>query len=341
MKNPNGYGSIFKLSGNRRNPFAVRITTGWDDNGKQVYEYLGYFPSRQKAMMALAEYNSNPYDLSSGKITFKEIYERFKKERFPKISDSNQSGYRMAFNRSESLHNLRFIEIRKAHMQAVIDNCDKSHGTKRKIKVLFNQLFKYAMENDLTHKDYSRFVELPRDNTKSTRKPFSMDEINILWENVDRLVDVDSVLIMIYTGLRPGELVEVENKKIQLDKRFFRAGFKTDAGTNRVIPIHKDIHSLIEKRLDSGTEYLISTYEGTPMSYYTFYHERWKQVMEQLEMDHRPHDCRHTFATLMDNAGANKLSIKRIMGHAGKDITDKVYTHKDIEQLLIAIDMLE
>ncbi len=76
------------------------------------------------------------------------------------------------------------------------------------------------------------------------------------------------------------------------------------------------------------------------MSYYTYYHERWKIVMEQLEMNHKPHDCRHTFATLMDNVDANKLSIKRIMGHTSKDITDKVYTHKDIEQLLIAIDKL-
>lgn len=341
MKNPNGYGSIFKLSGNRRNPFAVRITTGWDDNGKQTYEYLGYFPSRQKAMMALADYNSTPYDLSSRKITFEEMYNRFTEERFPKMSKSSQSGYRMAFNRSESLHNLKFIEIRKAHMQSVIDNCDKSHGTKRKIKILFNQLYKHAMENDLTHKDYSRFVELPRNNDKSSRKPFTNNEINVLWENVDRLSDVDSVLIMIYTGLRPGELVEVKNKKIQLNERVFRAGFKTDAGTNRVIPIHKRIHSLIENRMSLENECLISTYEGNQMSYYTYYHERWKQLMEQLEMNHRPHDCRHTFATLMDNAGANKLSIKRIMGHAGKDITDKVYTHKDIEQLLIAIDMLE
>ncbi len=263
------------------------------------------------------------------------------KERFPKISKSNQNGYQMGFKRSESLHDLKFIDIRKAHMQAVIDNCDKSHGTKRKIKVLYNQLFKYAMENDLTHKDYSRFVELPRDNTKGSRKPFTLDEINILWENIDRPDFIDTVLIMIYTGLRPGELVEVKNKNIQLDKRFFRGGFKTEAGTNRVIPIHKKIHSLIEARMDPNNEYFVTNHENDKMSYYIYYHERWKKVMEQLELEHRPHDCRHTFATLMDNAGANKLSIKRIMGHASKDVTDKVYTHKDIEQLLIAIDMLE
>lgn len=341
MKNPNGYGSIFKLSGNRRNPFAVRITTGWDDNGKQVYEYLGYFPSRKKAMLALADYNSNPYDLSSGKITFREVYERYKKEKFPKISKSNQDGYEMAFRRSEPLHDMKFNDIRKAHLQKVIDDCDRSWGTKKKIKVLFNQMYKHAMENDLTHKDYAKFVELPRDDTESTRMPFTLEEINILWEHIDRFDDIDSILIMIYTGLRPGELVEIKNEKIQLEKRFFRGGFKTDAGTNRVIPIHKKIHHLIEARMDSNNEYLVTNFEGNKLSYYTYYHEKFKKIMKQLELNHRPHDCRHTFATLMDNAGANKLSIKRIMGHAGKDITDKVYTHKDIEQLLIAIDTLK
>ena len=76
------------------------------------------------------------------------------------------------------------------------------------------------------------------------------------------------------------------------------------------------------------------------MSYYTYYQSHFKRVMEQLQLDHKPHDCRHTFATLMDNAGANKVATQRIMGHASKDITDKVYTHKDIDELLKAIDMI-
>lgn len=341
MKHPNGYGSVFKLSGNRRKPWAVRITAGWSDAGKQKYEYLDYFESRQKAMIALADYNNNPYDLSSGKITFNEMYERFKKERFPKMSKSSQSGYTMAYNRSKNLHNMKFIDIRKSHMQTVIDNCDKSRGTKKKIKVLFNQLYKHALENDLTHKDYSRFVELPKNDKESTRNPFTLDEIQLLWNNIDRLDHIDTVLIMIYTGLRPGELVLIENEKVKLEERYLRGGFKTDAGTNRVVPIHKKIHKLIENRIDSKRKYLIRNFEGNQLSYYVYYHEMFKKIMKQLELNHRPHDCRHTFATLMDNAGANKISIRRIMGHAGKDITDRVYTHKDIEQLLIAIDTLK
>ena len=63
--------------------------------------------------------------------------------------------------------------------------------------------------------------------------------------------------------------------------------------------------------------------------------------MEKLELgNHKPHDCRHTFASLMDAADANKLCIKRIMGHASPDITDSVYTHKTIDELIQAIDMI-
>lgn len=76
------------------------------------------------------------------------------------------------------------------------------------------------------------------------------------------------------------------------------------------------------------------------MKYWNYYEEKWKVIMSQLELDHKTHDCRYTFATLMDNAGANKVSIKRIMGHASTDITDKVYTHKDIDELKKAVDLI-
>ena len=62
--------------------------------------------------------------------------------------------------------------------------------------------------------------------------------------------------------------------------------------------------------------------------------------MEQLDMDHKTHDCRHTWFTLMDKAGANKVAIKKIGGHASYQTSEKVYTHKDIEDLKEAIELL-
>lgn len=67
----------------------------------------------------------------------------------------------------------------------------------------------------------------------------------------------------------------------------------------------------------------------------------WKPLMETFGFNHNPHDTRHTFAIRMDDAGANKLCIKMILGHSVKDVTDKVYTNKTIEKLQEAVRLLK
>ncbi|KYG89980.1 integrase [[Bacillus] sp. KCTC 13219] len=344
MKHPNGYGAVEKLGGNRRKPFGVRVTVGWDDNGKQIRKYISYHEKRSDALIALAEFNKNPFDATKASTTFAQIFEALIKEKFPdgptKKERSSWNGYHASYNHASILHKMKFIDVRKKELQKVIDDCTKGHGTKRKIKVLFNQMFRYAMEHDLITKDYSNFVDLGKNDEGTSRLPFTIDEIKTLWANVERDNVIKLILILIYTGMRPGELVEVKTESVNLDERYFRGGFKTEAGTNRVIPIHKDIHGFIAELAANGHEFLVTNNDNKQMTYHNFYNDHFKRIMKQLEMTHKPHDCRHTFATLMDNADANKLAIKRIMGHASKDITDKVYTHKDIEQLLKAIDLL-
>ncbi len=80
MKLPNGYGSVYKLSGKRRNPWVARKTVGWEINEKSkkaqpVYRFIGYYPTKSQAMKALAEYNLDPNDFSS--ITFAELFSRW------------------------------------------------------------------------------------------------------------------------------------------------------------------------------------------------------------------------------------------------------------------------
>ena len=346
MRNPNGYGNISKLSGKRRRPFRARVTTGWEldeDKGKlkQLYKLIGYYKTRPEAMLALAEYHKNPFSIEQN-VTFSELYEKWSEEKFrKKTSRSTINGYGAAFKLSSEIHDMKFTEIKKPHLQSVIDQCERGHGTLRKIKVLFNQLFKYALETDIVVKDYSKFVEIGEDESESTRRPFTQDEILLLSNNVDRMDFIDTVLIMIYTGLRVGELLLIKTEDIDIENRTMKGGLKTAAGKNRIIPLNKKILPFITERKAKGHEFLIVNHENKQMRYWNYYEEKWKMIMEQLEMpDHRPHDCRHTFATLMDNAGANKVSIKRIMGHASKDITDKVYTHKDIEELKKAVDLI-
>ena len=78
MRNPNGFGSVINLGKNRRKPFAVRITAGYNaKNGKQIFKYLGYFKTKSEAMKCLSEYNLNPYDADFKKISFEEVFLSF------------------------------------------------------------------------------------------------------------------------------------------------------------------------------------------------------------------------------------------------------------------------
>lgn len=219
MKNPNGYGSVFKLGGKRRRPWCARVTVGWSDEGKQQYKNIGYYEEREEAMIALAQYNCDPYDIDNNRITFLEMYEKWSEEKFPKISDSSVRGYKLAFNKCEYLHKLKFKKIRKMHMQRVIDeNSHLSYQSRSKIKVLFAQLYKFGIENDIVDKNYAEFVEVGEMTTVIERKPFTDEEIELLWSNLDKPY-VDSILIMIYSGMRIGELLELTPDDINLKER--------------------------------------------------------------------------------------------------------------------------
>lgn len=53
MKLPNGFGSITKLSGNRRRPFIARKTIGYSATGAPIQTAVGYYASYLDALMAL------------------------------------------------------------------------------------------------------------------------------------------------------------------------------------------------------------------------------------------------------------------------------------------------
>ena len=60
-----------------------------------------------------------------------------------------------------------------------------------------------------------------------------------------------------------------------------------------------------------------------------------------IAQKHSPHDCRYTFTSLLDSAGANEVCIDRLVGHALKSLTKRTYTHKDIEELCAAIELIK
>jgi len=340
MKNPNGYGSVVKLSGNRRNPYVARKTIGFNSRQHPIYNVIGYFPTREAGLIALAKFNNDPWDVDKAKTTFSELFELWKEKKAVKLGHANKQSLFSAYNHCHPLHNKKYKEIKAYHMQDCIDNCGYGYATQGAIKNLFRHMDKFALELDIINSRYSELLTSePIPDTSKT--PFTDESINRLWDMVG-MSWVDSVLVLLYTGFRISELLDLQICNVNLTEGTIKGGIKTRAGKDRIVPIHPKVFPLIEKRVtlmsDHG-DFLFGN-NGKKISIGTYY-KFWYQIMKALNLSHTPHECRHTFRSRLDSAGANKRCIDLIMGHKSKDVGERVYTHKTIDELKQTIELLK
>ena len=331
MRLPNGFGSVVNLGKNRRRPWAVRFTVGWGADKRQKFKYLSYHEKRKDALAALIAYNKTPFDLDRASITFAEVYEAWAARKFDELGSHSVRNYKSIYRKCAVLYDLPFRELKTSHLQAVVD-ANKQLANVNLLKVLFGQLYGYAIKHDISEKDYSQFVEIPTKEKKLEKVPFSSAEVATLWQHVGEQY-VDLVLILLYTGMRISELLEMEIKNVHLAARYMIGGKKTAAGKNRVIPIHDDIFPLVSAQYSTNKKYLFQSARGNKIAYNYFAAYKFAPLMERLKMSHTLHETRHTFISQADRLGLNATILKKIVGHANGDITVH-YTHKDVGEIL-------
>lgn len=122
------------------------------------------------------------------------------------------------------MENKQFKDIRLADLQYVIDNCGKNYPTLRKLKVLFGQMYDYAMKNDICNKDYSEFVDIvkykDRNPNKMDRNKFTKEDIKLLWKQKDDKY-YQTILMLIYTGVRISEMLNLKKENVHLGEQYF------------------------------------------------------------------------------------------------------------------------
>lgn len=350
MKNPNGFGSVIKLSGKRRRPFAVRISDVIEKEGefRQKFIYLDYFEKRKDAINFLAKYNSGFEVKKAPSVTdsptFEEIYKSYMEQRkkIGKNTEKTEKTNKFAFNHLTGLHKMKFRNITVDDLQeAVLKNQELSRSSLTFISVLLRGMYKYALQRELVERDLTQFITMKyAKSAKEAHTIFTEDEIKTLWKNEPSTENLDLILILIYTGMRVGELMILRNEDIHLDERYMIGGEKTEAGRNRAIPISDKIYPFIEKRYSTENEYFYNTPGRVNSKYDSFLHNVWKPIMANLHMDHKTHDCRKTCSTLLKKTGVLDLHRKKILGHAITDLTDRLYTTVEIKELVDDINKI-
>ena len=267
MKLPNGYGWCSKLGGNRRRPWAVRITVGWTDEGKQMYKYLGYYKTKAEALQALAEYHRDPSVLSKNP-TLSEVTDEWRQSvAYTKLADATRHGYEAAWAHLSSLHehpHQRNSDVSSAGCYRPNGGPGLAYASCHKVKVLASILMKRAMADDIIQQNYASLVTLPQKEKKKV-ETFTDLEIRAITRLAETDVWAGTILIMIYTGMRVGELLTLRKSNVDMRHHLITGGIKTDAGKNRVVPISPKILSYVQYWYDQPGEYLI-TRDGQPIS---------------------------------------------------------------------------
>lgn len=322
MKQPNGYGSISKLTGKRRKPFMVRTACTYDTDGtalKESRQILGYYATKKEALMALAEFNANPYDLSAHKYTLGEVIELWKK--CSKLSYNSLNIYDKMLHHFSDLTSYKLEDLSLGMIQPIID--DLTPSSQRSSRSALISVYEFAIKREIVDKNVAKLIETDEQKKSNLHQPFTAAEISDLW-NTDK--DIAKLcLILIYTGWRITELLTLED--IDYDNSLMRGGIKTEAGKNRVVPMHPRIIPLVReldgKLLGNNTKYSKVRY-------------LWNAEIK----GHTFHDTRHTFVSLLQSKGADHLTLQKLVGHAS-NVTDDVYTHKSIDELRAVINLLE
>ena len=368
---PNGFGQISEIKNqNLRNRFRAMVSVGKSANGRPIVKPLkpeSYFSTYNEAYEALVAYNKNPYDLEPA-ITVRELYEKWTEQYFPTLkSESSTRTISSAWAYCSSIYDMRACDVRARHIKGCMDEGiaiirgEERHptaGTKSRIKSMFNLLFDYALEYEIVDKNYARTFNVSNDVLKEGEEnrrghiPFTDDELQILWQHVDTNQYVDVILIQCYSGWRPQELGLIRLENVDLVNRTFIGGMKTAAGADQIVPIHSKIMKLVEQKYkeaqELGSQYLINctdtiTHRNSIMFTYDKYQKRFTKIRDELHLNpqHRAHDGRNHFITSAKKYNVDEYAIKYIVGHAITDITEKVYTKRELDWLKEEIEKIK
>ena len=351
IKRANGTGSVYKLSGNLRNPWKAVITK-YVDNVRETIP-IGCYATKTEALEALARTEkgkvTNKYNMS-----LEEIYELWKGEHFRKIGIDGQQGYVASWPYFSDNHNTKARDLSTQIIQNAIDKAiakGMSRSKCEKIKQLGSQLCKYCMRENLIDKNYAEFVTLPK-SKKSQKQIFDANSIAKLFTASDDMT-AQIILTMVYSGMRVNELFSIKREDVYLEKQYMVGGEKTEAGKNRIIPIHPKIMPFVKDWYDEGHQYLISNSVGNKMDDDNFRKRKFYPLLERLGIIEplkpgekrklTPHSSRHTFVSSMVSNKARPEILQQVVGHEKYETTIDYYDHitdEDIKEMVAEVSEL-
>ena len=331
---PNGTGTAYK----RGSTWTAQVTVGIKrdpDTGRvqQVRRTKGGFKTKREALEFCQQLANAA--MPKKHVTFGDLWEQYEKTKFRQLSASKQCGYRTALKRIGDMIYTRIDAVTIADLQGLVDGL--TFYCAQDIKSILRHMYRIAMMQGWTSRDLSEYIVLPPKN-EHERTPFNDDEIRAIWRGYDGGDTwAGYILLMIYTGMMPGELLHCRKDMIHLDShQIVGAGLKTAERKARPIVIADFLMPVVQALIDytGDAPLLCDTYKKA-------FYKKYYDCLDRCGCRRlTPYSCRHTTATAC--AVGAKIApsvIQRIMRHA-KLSTTQLYIHPDESAVLDAINTL-
>ena len=334
----NGTGTAFKRGSTWTAQVVYdRVYVADDKPLKKLTRSKGGFKSRDEALRYCPILKNGPQKAELAP-PLSHYWETYKDGAYTALSASKQQAYRTAWKKLEQIQNTRVDQLTVADLQAVVAEKCNSYYTTRDVRTLLISLFRIAAAEGYANKDIPTFIQLPSlEETEQT--PFSEPEQAALWkqyESGDLRAAVP--LLMIYTGMMPGEAMRLRVDQIDIPgRRIHGAGMKTAVRKKTDIVLADQIIPLVQDLIDHAqpSGYIWKRFEKV---WYDDYHAVLKDAGCR---DLPPYSCRHTTATaLAITKNIAPQTVTKIMRWSSAKMLDR-YAHPDQKDALKAVNRIK
>ena len=252
--------------------------------------------------------------------TFERVFYEWSAAHYPTISEKKRQQYNHVFECSGRISKRKFNELTVRHFQQIINEQKETYNVRKIFKNVYSMMSVYAIRNGWASVNYAELVELPPE-AKPDKHPFTADEVHAVADLWDRTHDfyAGACLIMIYTGMRWGEISTIKPENIHLSDGFLTGGIKTEAGRTGEIILIPRVRPIVAEIMLPENRVSKITAEG--------FRKGYNKMLDAAGVSrHTVHECRHTTATMLALMGVQPAIISAIMRHSSYSQTMD-YTH--------------
>ena len=314
-KRGNGQGTAYKRGKTweaARPGYSYTDETGYH----RVRPRKGGFATKKEALEWAC---TKTVDTSSPKVI--ELWTLYSQSDLPKLSESKQVAYKIARRRLEPVMGEEIHLVTLEALQAII-NAAGSYYKARDIRTVMSALYKKAMASNtsLVKSNLASFLVLPKLEEKEAQ-PFTPEEVKAFWGLYD-LGDpfVGYILLMIYTGMMPAEVLKCKKSMVDLEKcEIYGCGAKTKSRKKSAI--------VFPEFLRPVAEYFVEWSDGKNSFYDAYYDCLERAGVRKLP----PYSCRHTYGTEAVKLGVHPAVVQKMLRHSTQR-TQERYTHLSSEE---------